>query len=29
MNIEEMLDINDCPLCDGGALLEEDCGCGS
>ena len=28
MNIEEMLDINDCPLCDGGALLEEECGCG-
>ena len=29
MNIEEMLDINDCPLCDGGALLEEECGCGT
>ena len=28
MNIEDMLDINDCPLCDGGALLEEECGCG-
>mgnify|MGYP007103237484 CR=1 FL=1 len=28
MNIEDMLEINDCPLCDGGALLEEECGCG-
>lgn len=28
MNIEEMLEINDCPLCDGGGLLEEECGCG-
>lgn len=37
MNIDEMLEISDCPLCDGGALLEEewmqllcimsDCGC--
>ena len=27
MNIEDMLDINDCPLCDGGALLEAECGC--
>ena len=24
----EQLEINDCPLCDGGALLEEECGCG-
>ena len=24
MNIEEKLEIHDCPLCDGGALLEED-----
>ena len=22
------MDINDCPLCDGGALLEEEYGCG-
>ena len=29
MNIEDMLEINDCPLCDGGALLEEECGCHS
>lgn len=28
MNIEEMLEISDCPLCEGGALLEEECGCG-
>ena len=28
MNIEDMLDINDCPRCDGGALLEAECGCG-
>lgn len=28
MNIEEMLEIHDCPLCDGGALLEEESGCG-
>ena len=21
----EQLEINDCPLCDGGALLEEEC----
>lgn len=27
MNIDEMLEISDCPLCDGGALLEEECGC--
>ena len=27
MNIEEMLEISDCPLCEGGALLEEECGC--
>ena len=27
MNIDEMLDISDCPLCEGGALLEEECGC--
>ena len=27
MNIEEKLEIHDCPLCDGGALLEEECGC--
>ena len=25
MNIDEMLEISDCPLCEGGALLE--CGC--
>ena len=24
MNIEEKLEIHDCPLCDGGALLEEE-----
>ncbi len=23
MNIDEMLEISDCPLCEGGALLEE------
>lgn len=28
MDIEEMLEIHDCPLCDGGALLEEESGCG-
>ena len=28
MNIEEKLEIHDCPLCDGGALLEEEGGCG-
>ena len=28
MNIEEMLEISDCPLCEGGALLEEECGWG-
>ncbi len=28
MNIEEMLEIHDCPLCDGGALLEEEKDCG-
>ena len=28
MDIEKMIAINDCPLCDGGALLEEECGCG-
>ncbi|MFR1028119.1 MAG: Lar family restriction alleviation protein [Clostridium sp.] len=27
MNIDEMLEISDCPLCEGGALLEEECGC--
>ena len=27
MNIDEMLEISDCPLCEGGALLEEKCGC--
>ena len=27
INIDEMLEISDCPLCDGGALLEEECGC--
>ena len=26
MNIDEMLEISDCPLCEGGALLEEECG---
>ena len=29
MNIEEKLEIHDCPLCDGGALLEEEGGCQS
>ena len=24
MDIEEMLEIHDCPLCDGGSLLEEE-----
>ena len=28
MDIEEMLEIHDCPLCDGGSLLEEESGCG-
>ena len=28
MNIEEKLEIHDCPLCDGGALLEEEDGSG-
>lgn len=28
MNIEEKLEVHDCPLCDGGALLEEEGGCG-
>ena len=27
MNIDEMLEISDCPLFEGGALLEEECGC--
>ena len=27
MNIDEMLEISDCRLCEGGALLEEECGC--
>ena len=27
MNIDEMLEISDCPLCEGGSLLEEECGC--
>ena len=27
MNIDEMLEISDCPLCEGGALLDEECGC--
>ncbi len=24
MNIEDMLEINDCPLCDGGALWKRN-----
>ncbi|MBQ1682420.1 MULTISPECIES: Lar family restriction alleviation protein [Agathobacter] len=27
-SMEELFDIQDCPLCDGGALLEEECNCG-
>ena len=28
MDIHDLVEINDCPLCDGGALLEEENGCG-
>lgn len=28
MDIEKELEICDCPLCDGGGILEEECGCG-
>ena len=27
MNIDEMLEISDCPLCECGPLLEEESGC--
>lgn len=27
MEVFEMLDLNDCPLCGGNALLEEESGC--
>ncbi len=27
MNIEEMVEISECPHCGGGAILEEECGC--
>lgn len=27
MDIEEQIELYDCPLCGGGALLEEECGC--
>ena len=27
MNIEELVEISECPHCGGGAILEEECGC--
>ncbi len=27
MELYELIDLNDCPLCGGGALLEEENGC--
>lgn len=27
MNIDEQIELYDCPLCGGGALLEEESGC--
>ena len=29
MNIEELVEISECPHCGGGAILEEECGCHS
>lgn len=26
MNIDELVEISDCPVCGGGAILEEECG---
>ena len=26
MNIEELVEISECPHCGGGAILEEECG---
>ncbi|MDD6037369.1 MAG: Lar family restriction alleviation protein [bacterium] len=26
MDIFELVEVNDCPICGGGALLEEECG---
>lgn len=28
MDIMELVEVEDCPLCGGGGLLEEECGCG-
>jgi len=28
MDIHEMIELQDCPLCGGAPLLEEECGCG-
>ena len=26
MNIDELVEVHDCPVCGGGAILEEECG---
>ncbi len=26
MNIDDLVEVNECPLCGGGGILEEDCG---